>query len=162
MTAHYLFDPDFCNVASGWEKGVVEKNVQDARRRFWRETKTQCFKNFEDLNSWLEARCRALWEEIEHPNYTGITVANALEQERRYLMPMPTPFDGDIEVLARVSSTRPAMVQRNRYSAPCHLANRKVAVHLYPYRIEVFSDHPVIGASLTVTKSVMIGSTISL
>ena len=28
MTAHYLFDPDFCNVASGWEKGVVEKNVQ--------------------------------------------------------------------------------------------------------------------------------------
>ena len=35
MCAHYLFDPDFCNVASGWEKGVVEKNVQDARRRIW-------------------------------------------------------------------------------------------------------------------------------
>lgn len=31
MTAHYLFDADFCNVASGWEKGVVEKNVQDRR-----------------------------------------------------------------------------------------------------------------------------------
>lgn len=29
MCAHYLFDPDFCNVASGWEKGIVEKNVQD-------------------------------------------------------------------------------------------------------------------------------------
>ena len=25
MCAHYLFDADFCNVASGWEKGVVEK-----------------------------------------------------------------------------------------------------------------------------------------
>jgi transposase len=25
MCAHYLFNPDFCNVASGWEKGVVEK-----------------------------------------------------------------------------------------------------------------------------------------
>ena len=24
MCAHYLFDTDFCNVASGWEKGVVE------------------------------------------------------------------------------------------------------------------------------------------
>jgi transposase len=33
MCAHYLFDADFCNVASGWEKGVVEKNVQDSRRR---------------------------------------------------------------------------------------------------------------------------------
>jgi len=28
MCAHYLFDADFCNVASGWEKGVVEKNDQ--------------------------------------------------------------------------------------------------------------------------------------
>jgi hypothetical protein len=35
MCAHYLFDPDFCNVASGWEKGVVEKNVQDSRRQIW-------------------------------------------------------------------------------------------------------------------------------
>jgi hypothetical protein len=24
MCAHYLFDPDFCNVASGWEYGVVK------------------------------------------------------------------------------------------------------------------------------------------
>ena len=35
MCAHYRFDADFCNVASGWEKGVVEKNVQDSRRRIW-------------------------------------------------------------------------------------------------------------------------------
>ena len=35
MCAHYLFDADFCNVAAGWEKGVVEKNVQDSRRRIW-------------------------------------------------------------------------------------------------------------------------------
>ena len=33
MCAHYLFDADFCNVASGWEKGAVEKKVQDSRRR---------------------------------------------------------------------------------------------------------------------------------
>jgi hypothetical protein len=32
MFAHYLGEPDFCNVASGWEKGVVEKNMQDSRR----------------------------------------------------------------------------------------------------------------------------------
>ncbi len=33
MASHYLFDPDFCNVASGREKGAVEKNVRDSRRR---------------------------------------------------------------------------------------------------------------------------------
>jgi transposase len=40
MCAHYLVDPDFCNVASGWEKGVVEKNVQDIRRRIWIDAAT--------------------------------------------------------------------------------------------------------------------------
>jgi hypothetical protein len=35
MASHYLFEPEFCNPASGWEKGQVEKNVQDARYRLW-------------------------------------------------------------------------------------------------------------------------------
>ena len=26
MTSHYVFDPEFCNPAAGWEKGQVEKN----------------------------------------------------------------------------------------------------------------------------------------
>ena len=32
MCAHYLYDADFCNVASGWEEWVVEKNVQHRNR----------------------------------------------------------------------------------------------------------------------------------
>jgi transposase len=144
MTAHYLFDPDFCNVASGWEKGVVEKNVQDSRRRIWMEAKQQRFGSFNELNLWLEARCRALWSEIQHPDYAGITVAEVLEQEQVYLMPMPTPFDGYVEVLARVSSTCLVTVQRNRYSVPCHLANHKVAIHLYPNRIEVSAENAIV------------------
>jgi transposase len=35
MTRHYVFDPEFCNPAAGWEKGQVEKNVRDARHRLW-------------------------------------------------------------------------------------------------------------------------------
>ena len=34
-TNHYVFEPQFCNPASGWEKVKVEKNVQDARPRLW-------------------------------------------------------------------------------------------------------------------------------
>lgn len=143
MTAHYLFDPDFCNVASGWEKGVVEKNAQDMRRRIWNEAKQQQFSSFDDLNNWLEARCRTLWSEIEHPDYAGITLADALEQEQLYLMPMPAPFDGYIEVLARVSSTCLVTMQRNRYSVPCRLANQMVAVHQYADRIEIVHDYAV-------------------
>ena len=144
MTAHYLFDPDFCNVASGWEKGIVEKNVQDSRRRIWMDAKQQRFSTFDELNAWLEVRCRALWSEVQHPEYVGLTVADALEQEQLYLMPMPTPFDGYVEVLARVSSTCLVSVQRNRYSVPCHLANHKIAVHLYPDRIEGYAENAIV------------------
>ena len=144
MTAHYLFDPDFCNVASGWEKGVVEKNVQDSRRRIWIDAKQQRFSSFDELNAWLQVRCRALWSSLPHPEYAGMTVAKVLEQEQVYLMSMPTPFDGYIEVLARVSSTCLVSVQRNRYSVPCHLANHRVAIHLYPTRVEVSAENAVV------------------
>jgi transposase len=148
MTAHYLFDPDFCNVASGWEKGVVEKNVQDARRRVWSEARKHKFSTFDELNAWLEVHCRSLWVTLPHPDYANLTIADVLEQEQLYLMPMPTPFDGYTEVLARVSSTCLVTVQRNRYSVPCHLANSKVAVHLYPDRIAIYAENTMIASHL--------------
>ena len=46
MASHYLFDTDFCNVASGWEKGVVEKNMQDSRRRIWQEAAKEQFGSY--------------------------------------------------------------------------------------------------------------------
>ena len=144
MTAHYLFDPDFCNVASGWEKGVVEKNVQDSRRRVWSEARKQKFSNFGELNAWLEIRCRALWATLPHPDYASLTIADVLEQEQLYMMPMPTSFDGYTEVLARVSSTCLVTVQRNRYSVPCHLANSKVSVHLYPDRMAIYAESTMV------------------
>ena len=78
MCAHYLFDADFCNVASGWEKGVVEKNVQDSRRRIWIDAQTRKWHSFTELNAWLGERCRALWDEIRHPEYKQFSVAEML------------------------------------------------------------------------------------
>jgi len=139
MTAHYLFDPDFCNVASGWEKGVVEKNVQDSRRRIWQDAQKERFSSFDELNVWLEKRCRELWQECRHPEYPDLMVADVLEQEQLQLMPMPAPFDGYVEIVARVSSTCLITVQRNRYSVPCQLANQLVSIHLYPEQVVVHS-----------------------
>jgi transposase len=140
LTAHYLFDPDFCNVASGWEKGIVEKNVQDSRRRIWKDAGNMRFGSFAELNAWLETRCRALWAELPYPDTAGLTLLDALELEQPHLMSMPGAFDGYIEVLARVSSTCLVTVQRNRYSVPCHLANQKVSVRIYPERIEIHAN----------------------
>jgi transposase len=38
MTNHYVYEPEFCNPAAGWEKGQVEKNVRNpAARAVWRD-----------------------------------------------------------------------------------------------------------------------------
>ena len=59
MTNHYVYEPEFCNPAAGWEKGQVEKNVRDSRHQM-----LQGMPNFPDLaalNAWLEERCFDLW-----------------------------------------------------------------------------------------------------
>ena len=144
MCAHYLFDPDFCNVASGWEKGVVEKNVQDSRRRIWIEAGNQRFGSFVELNAWLAERCRALWEQVRHPEHEQFTIAEMLEHERAELMPMPEPFDGYVEKPARVSSTCLVTVARNRYSVPCELAGQMVSARLYPGEVVVVADDAIV------------------
>ncbi|MFM9429095.1 transposase [Variovorax sp. GrIS 2.14] len=144
MCAHYLYDPDFCNVASGWEKGRVEKNVQDSRRRIWIDAARHRFSSFVELNAWLSDRCRALWNEIRHPEHQQFSVAEMLELERPHLMPMPEPFDGYVEKPARVSSTCLVSVARNRYSVPCELAGQMVSTRLYPGGVVVVADDAVV------------------
>jgi hypothetical protein len=87
MCAHYLFDPDFCNVASGWGKGIVEKNVHDSPQRIWLDAQNCMFHTFEELNVWFGQRCCALWGEQLHPQYNGLTVAEVLELERVVIQP---------------------------------------------------------------------------
>ena len=146
MCAHYLFDADFCNVASGWEKGVVEKNVQDSRRRIWIEAQTRQWHSFDQLNAWLGERCRALWAEIRHPEYKHFSVLEMLEQERTEMMPMPTPFDGYVQREAKVTSTCLVSVQRNRYSVPCEFAGQRVSTRLYPTRVSVVAGDAVVAS----------------
>ena len=145
LCSHYLFDPDFCNVASGWEKGVVEKNVQDSRRRIWQEAGTLRFGSFAELNAWLLARCQALWQEVRHPEY-ALSVAEMLEHEQPHLMPMVSAFDGYVEELGRVSSTCLVTAARNHYSVPCELAGKLISKRFYPERIEIVFDGVVMAS----------------
>jgi transposase len=64
MTNHYVFEPDFCHPAAGWEKSQVETNVRYARHQM-----LQGMPDFHDiaaLNAWLEQRCQELWRETAH------------------------------------------------------------------------------------------------
>ena len=146
MCSHYLFDPDFCNVASGWEKVVVEKNVQDSRRRIWIEAASRRFGSFAELNAWLGERCRSVWSDSVHPIHKQFTVAEMLELERPHLMSMPVLFDGYVEKPARVSSTCLVAVARNRYSVPCEWAGHLVSTRLYPNRVDIACAQTIIAS----------------
>ena len=137
MASHYLFDAEFCNPASGWEKGQVEKNVQDARHRLW--VPMPSVAGLAALNTWLEERCIALWSEIPHGILPG-SVADAWADERSRLMTPTRPFDGFIEHTKRVSPTCLVHLERNRYSVPASFANRPVSVRVYPERIVVAAE----------------------
>ena len=137
MASHYLFEPEFCNPASGWEKGQVEKNVQDARRRLWQPMPS--FPDLETLNAWLEVQCIMQWSHIQHGSLFG-TVADVHAEEVTSLMPLGRPFDGFVEHTKRVSPTCLVTFERNRYSVPASFANRPVSLRIYPERIVVAAE----------------------
>ncbi|WP_165093054.1 IS21 family transposase [Caballeronia sp. SBC2] len=140
MCGHYLFEPEFCNRAAGWEKGIVEKNVQDRRRQIWHEAIRQRWESLDVLNIWLGERCKAAWQELRHPQCPELTVADVLQEERPQLMANPKPFDGYIEQPVRVSSTSLIYFQRNRYSVPTKHANQVVSLRIYPTYLSVVAD----------------------
>src|ERR1700733_13412543 len=141
MVSHFLFEAEFCNPASGWEKGQIEKNVQDARHRLWQPTPS--FPSLAALNDWLETRCQELWAQTPHGSHPGM-ISDAWSEEAQHLMPLPRPFDGFVEYAKRVSPTCVIHLERNRYSVPASFANRPVSVRIYPERIVVAGEGQVI------------------
>lgn len=142
MASHFLFETDFCNPAAGWEKGQIEKNVQDARPRIWHEVPR--FPDLPALNDWLQRRCIGLWSQIQHPEHPQRTVAQVLAEEQPHLMPAPSPFDGYVEDTKRVSPTCLITFERNRYSVPASFANRPVSVRAYADRLVVVAEGQII------------------
>ena len=141
MASHYLFEAEFCNPAAGWEKGQVEKNVQDARHRLWQSLPR--VESLDALNAWLEQHCRKLWGETPHGGEPG-TIADVWANEVRSLMPMGRLFDGFVEHTKRVSPTCLVHLERNRYSVPASFANRPVSLRVYPDRLMVVAEGQVV------------------
>lgn len=138
LVNHYVFDAEFCNPAAGWEKGRIEKNVQDSRHRLWHNAPN--FASLVELNDWLERRCVELWSELTHPEDKEHRIVELWSEERPELMPTPSPFDGFVEHTKRVSPTCLIHFERNRYSVPATFANRPISLRVYAHRLVMATE----------------------
>ena len=140
LCSHYLFDPEFCNPASGWEKGRVEKDVQDRRRQIWQVASERRWDSLEELNAWVGEQCRAAWQHMANPEWPALTLAELLQDEQQRLMPLPKPFDGYVEKPVRVTSTALIHFQRNCYSVPAEHAHHVLSLRIYPGELRLFAE----------------------
>ena len=142
LMSHYVIEPVACTPASGWEKGQVEKQVQDVRRR--------CFTPRRKVDSLAELN-RRLIQELEqaaqtrpHPDDPSQTVWQRFEQERTTLRPLAARFNGYVERELRVDSTCLIHFDRNTYSVDSRYAHRHVTARVFADRLQVYAQSELI------------------
>lgn len=142
MAAHYLFEPQACNVASGWEKGQVERQV--ALVRGWLFVPRLKFRDLLALNVWLARRCTELALERPHPEQQQRSVAEVFSDEAPLLGTLPAMFDGFSERSCSPSPQALVRFDRNRYSVQCAYVNQPVSLRAYADVIKVVAEGQVI------------------
>ena len=138
---HYVMEPVACTPASGWEKGQIEKQVQNIRQ--WLFTPKLQFDDLEALNAWLLLRCNELGSRA-HPEQKDQTIDDIFALEQPELRPLGQGFDGYVEKTVRVRSTCLVQYDSNRYSVPSEFAGHKVSLRAYANQIAVVAEQKVI------------------
>ena len=139
--SHHLFESSFCRPGEAHEKGLVENVVGDVRRNFL--VPLPSVSSFEELNLILQERCqRGLDRELRG---RGQTVAQAWEEEREHLFPLPSRgWPCCLTRPAKASLSCLVSFDNNRYSVPAAFAGRQVLVRAYVDRVEIaFADRIV-------------------
>ena len=135
LSAHYGFEPIFCNPASGNEKGLVENLVGYIRRNVC--VPLPKVKSLDELNGKLLEKCvRYLEHQIEG---RPATVGTMLEEDRQCLQTMPhyTP-DISKKVYPTVSRYSTVTFETNHYSVPSRYCGKNTTLKAHPNHIEVW------------------------
>ncbi len=141
LSAHYGFEPVFCNPSSGNEKGLVENLVGYIRRNVC--VPLPKVKDLDELNGKLLEKCsRYLTHQVEgRPDKVGVM----LEEDRKCLQSLPR-YTPDISKKYYPTVTRysTVKVEKNRYSVPCRYCGKKAVIKAFPNHIEVWIDNSLV------------------
>ena len=138
LAAHYCFQTDFCNAASGNEKGLVENLVGWTRRNLL--VPVPRVASLAELNQRLRDGCESYIASHQvagkpHP------VAHLLQEERQALLPLPgRPYDVRRTEVCRISLQATVRFQGNAYSVPVQYAGQEAALKAGAEDICIYVD----------------------
>ncbi len=131
----------FANPARGNEKGSVENQVGDERRKLM--VTLQEAHSIEELNEQMRHRCL---EYLGHRmSGRAEPVGRLLEVERRHLRPLPDRplFVGAVREVVANSSSR-VRFQTNQYSVPVSCAYERLTLKANPFRVRVYRGEELV------------------
>lgn len=134
--SHYIYKPEFCNPASGNEKGRVENLIGVIERNFF--IPIPHFNSIEELNDRLENFSITHSSTTEHPEITGKSRYEVFEEERKVLVQLPYyGFECYRERIPVVSPCCLVNYDNNKYSAPSEYVGRAVVVKGYAEEVTI-------------------------
>jgi transposase len=135
--SYYNFEPRFCNVGKGHEKGGVEGLVGFARKNFM--VPVPDAENYEELNDKLLASCLKYDTHV----ISGRTecVSELFEKEKEHLIKVPAvPYENLQVSDGKVDKYLTVLVDKNHYSVPCAYAGFKVKVQIRYDKIGIYHN----------------------
>ncbi len=144
FSGHYRFEPRPVAVARGNEKGRVERAIRFVRTSFFA---ARTYKGLADLNRQADKWCEGLASDRRCPEDDALTVGEALEHERKYLLPLPdNPFPTDEREETRVRKQPYIRFDKNDYSVPFKLVRQTVVVLASPDTVRILHGNEVVAS----------------
>lgn len=135
LAGHYRFEPRPVAPYRGSEKGRVERAIRYIRDNFW---PARTFTDLADLNAQAAAWCENEAKIRRCPGDRSRTVADAFEEERPRLLPLPQePFYAEDRVAVVIGKTPYARFDGNDYSVPHDRVRRALTVVASPEQVRI-------------------------
>ncbi len=144
FAAHYAFKTEFCNIASGNEKGLVENLVNYARKNFM--VPVPRVEDISELNQDLLDAC-AQYREHHKVDSRANTVRADYQEDLRRLQCIPLyRYDTSRTVTPRVNDYSVVRFDRNDYSVPVRFIRKEVTVKGYANEVHILYNKEIIAA----------------
>jgi transposase len=143
FAAQFKFHIDACQPRHPQGKGKVERHVRDLREMI--DPYSEIFDSLEALQAATDARLEERTAELRCPA-TGSSIAEAWEQERRLLTPVPETLPEPFDLVVRRPVGLDCMVnfEGRQYSVPFRFVGREVEVRGLAGRVQILKDNAVI------------------